>query len=401
MILQFDQLLDFFYALNNPANVFSAFVAYLGAALIIIIMRVSLFLGYQAQRTIINFNLKPVKTLGELKDARPNILTKTAKDYVSLCESGITTADVKDIAQSNVDRLSFFWWSLSGILRFVEVFERSVVLVGLLLAIIFEPARIAFGLIAVALWLLLCLCAAIFDARLAGERLTSEITTYVSREAAKFFTPDFVASITALRNTLSNAIEIQSDSFASASRAMSESLSASISTSLGDMSRSIEHTLIRLADADTLLKEPLSRWNEQISSAAQLQSGANQSSERLMHVMTQFSDIAGTLAGMLGELEKHSPDKVVREYESTLEDLTRKLGDGFGTILDHHVTNALKELTDGLQDNLSHMVRGNQELTQTLRQIADRLDEQGRNEVRAIAAIKEQIDMRLDEIKQK
>ncbi|MCL2616478.1 MAG: hypothetical protein FWD96_02385, partial [Defluviitaleaceae bacterium] len=261
-----------------------------------------------------------------------------------------------------------------------------------------DMARMAFGISAVALWLLLYLCSAVFDARLVREKLVDDITTYVSREVAKFFTPDITASLASLRKTLTDSIAAQSDAFTAASRSTAESLSASVSKNLGDMTRSIEHTLIKLADTDTLLKEPLSRWNEQITNAAVLQQGANQSNERLLQAITQFSDVAGTLAGMLSELEKHSPDKVVKNYDSALEDLTRKLGDGFGTMLDHHVTTALQGLASNMESNLAQMQRGNQELTQTLRQIADRLDEQSRNEIRAIAAIKDQIDMRLDEL---
>jgi len=374
-------------------------VAFAGAALAVMLLRVSLFIAYQAQRTIVGLNSRAVKSLAELKDGRAAILNKVAKDYAGLCESGITSASVRDIAATHVGKLSYFGWSFSGALNFTEGFEHSIVLIGLVLALIFEPARVAFGLSAIALWLLIRLCSSVFDADLARERLVDEVSSYISREVAKFFTPDIVANLSILRGTLSDAIEAQSDAFAAASRVMGDSLSASVSKSLGEMSRSIEHTLIKLADVDTLLKEPMSRWDGQISRAAQLQAGANQSNERLLLAMTQFSDVAGTLANMLSELEKHSPDKVVKNYEATLEDLTRKLGEGFGTILDHHVARSLKELTDGLESNLTQMTRGNQELTQTLRQIADRLDEQGRNEVRAIAAIKEQIDIRLDDMK--
>jgi len=371
----------------------------LGVALLVIIMRVSLFFAYQAQRTIVRMNSRPVKSLSELKDTRQNILSRAAKDYIAFCESGITTASVKNISELHISRLNFLGINLLAINNFTEGFERSLALVGLLLALIFEPARIAFGISAVALWLLMRLLGDIFDAKLAREHLTGEICMYVSREVAKFFTPDFTASLTALRNMLANSIEVQSDTLTSASRGISESLAASMSKSMGDMTRSIDHTLVKLADADTFLKEPLNHWNSQITRAAQLQNSANQSNERLLDAIDQFSDIANALAKMQQELEKHSPANTISNYEAILEDLTRRLGDGFGTILDQHVNRALTDIAQGLEANAANMVRSNQELTHSLRQIADRLEQQGRNETRAIAAIKEQIDMRLDEIR--
>ncbi|MCL2617426.1 MAG: hypothetical protein FWD98_00085 [Defluviitaleaceae bacterium] len=396
----FYELLQFFNAINHSGNAFAAYIALLGVAAVTAVLRISLYLVYQGQRGLVWKNSRSAaKTLHELKDGRAGILTSVAREYIGLCESGITTANVRDIADMHIGRLGAFGWSFSGVLRFAEGFERSIVPAGLLLALVFDEARIAFGLSAAALWLALRLLSAVFDVRLAREQLHHEAASYVTREAAKFFTPDITANLTILRGTLQEAIKAQSDAFSAASRMSGETVSAAVSKSLGDMSRSIEHTLIKLADVDTLLKEPMSRWNDQISRAAQLQHGANQSNERLLHAITQFSDVAGTLANMLTELERHSPDKAVKNYESVLEDLTRKLGEGFGTMLDHHVSRSLNNLTSGLEDSVSNMTRTNQDLAQTLRNIADRLDEQGRNEVRAIAAVKEQIDIRLDELR--
>jgi len=400
MFTQFEWLFQIFNAVNSYENAFIAYVIYLGIALVVVLLRVGLFFGYQAQRTIVSMNARPVKSLSELKDARHNnILARVARDYIGLCESGVTTVDVKSISELHVSKLNFLGLSLPALNNITEGFERNFALVGLLLALIFEPARIAFGLSAVALWLLIRLLNSVFNAPLIRDHLTNEVFMYVSREVAKFFTPDLTASLTALRNTLSNAIEVQSDTLASASRGTSESLSAAVSKSMSDMTRSIDHTLVKLADADTFLKEPLSHWNNQINRAAQLQDNENQSNERLLHAIAQFSDVANALVDMQRELEKHSPAKTVKSYETALEDLTARLSGGFGTMLDQHVNRALADLTQGLEYNAETLVRSNQELTQILRQIADRLDEHGRSETRAIAAIKEQIDMRLDELK--
>jgi len=399
MFTQFEQLFQIFNAINSYENAFIAYIVFLGVALVVILLRITLFFVYQAQRTIVRMNSRPIKNLGELKEARhSNILTRVAKDYFGLCEAGVTTADTKAISEWHVSKLNFLGLRLPGINSFTEGFERSIALIGLLLALIFEPARIAFGLTAIVLWLLIRLFSSAFNANLAREHLTNEVFMYVSREVAKFFTPDLTASLTALRNTLSNAIDVQTDALASASHGTGESLSAAVNKSMGDMTRSIDHTLVKLADADTFLKEPLSHWNNQINRAAQVQDSANQSNERLLDAIAEFSDIADALVDIQHELEQHSPANTVRNYEATLEDLTARLGSGFGTMLDQHVNRALQDLAQGLEHNAENMVRSNQELTSVLRQIADRLDEQGRNETRAIAAIKEQIDMRLDEV---
>ena len=347
-----DGIFVFFDLLNQQQNAYVAYVAYIGLVVAVVGGRAAIFFVIEAQRAVIGLGAKPIRSLTELRGAKPSVVTRAAKEYLELCEAGMINADVRAIAQRHLNRLVPYPEIPGGL---------GLLLVGLGLALVFDAARAAFGLSAVAAFVLSVVLGGILDITRAKERFCDDICSWIWKNVGRFFAPDVNANLISLRNTMDDAIRKQSDTMGASLRESSETMAASMKQGISEMSRGMEFGMLKLQ-------------------------------ERLLADLASLGACAETFSRYREELEKNEPERLVRSYEASLEESISKLGEGMGERLAHTTRMLLADFEKSAAD----ILYTNRELERTMTRLAEELGEERRNAVRVAAEIRDQVVQSLE-----
>ncbi len=436
-----EDLLFFFEQLNRPENNIIVLIVFICAFVIVQVLRLITCASYQTHLTIFNFSAKEVKVKSEIKDTKCNILNKSVKEYIKFGEKGLSYIDTKSISYKNVLHLSFLGWNLNSMSNLIEAFEKGFIWIGILLTIVFEYYRIVYSITTVASFILTGLFSSIFDYKLVREKLIENLTEYLNCQIGQFYANDLNVSVSNLKNEISDSILKQSENIGNSIKKMGLDLSGVLQLSVQEMSRSIEKTVTKISDIDLILQQPLEKWKTAIESATNIQNKINESFENLKGIVDNFKNASNTLevslysnsqkvleqnekisecinelisvtknlqlnsestatinqsiSKQLDYVEKNQLilEDTLCKYEASIENLTLKMGDGLGKILDYHIQSAYNSLNENLKDNIMRIVNTNNELVSRLQKLFENLAEQNRIETQAILKMKEQINI--------
>jgi len=442
-----DQFNELYLFLNTPQNSFNIFIGFTVLALSAAVLRIIVAAGYGAQLALFQLAAKEIKSISETKDTRSPLLNRIIKDYIRTGDKGVVPKSAQAVVERHINRLNVLGWGYGGMSAFVLSIESSIVFLGLILAFVFEEFRYVFAISAVAAFVAHRIIAALFDFASARERLSLETAEYVDREIGQFYSGDSASLILRLKNELSASMTRQSETLSDGIKKMGENMSAAMQLSLREMSRSIDSTMIRVSDFGGELSAPLDKWKKAVGEAAAAQdkfgfgiksfdkisddlresaktlsaalAGHSEAmraqGEAMRGEMAALTEIAAALKGSSGPLltqgdgiagqlkyierNQETLEHSLQRFELIMEDMTRKLGDGFGSMIDYHVQSSYGTLNTALADNIKQIVAANNELTERMREIFEQILEQSRSESQTVLKIKEQMDLHFESLK--
>lgn len=306
---------------NNPDGFAAVMTAYLAMGALTVALRIIASVGYQSALTLFYFCAKDLNSKADLKDTVFRTLNKIVRDYIKAAEKNVSSINIHAIANKHISRLGLLGWSYAGIGKLAAGLEQGALLLGLILAFVYDEYRFAFALVAVAMFLILRLLAAFFDFANVRDRLTDEVAEYVGREVGQFYagTGDYGAAILRFSGDLQALL-----------KGYGEHMSAQITA--------LNETAARLADVGA---------------------GTAKSTE--------------TVERQLQYIERNQEllEKTVQQYEVGLVEITKKLGDGLGSIIDYHVQTAYGAINESVQNNLNKIVTSNSELLVRIQQLLE------------------------------
>ncbi|MDR2649293.1 MAG: hypothetical protein LBB94_06190 [Clostridiales bacterium] len=431
--------------LSRNENIPYVFGGYLCLCLFIIILRVIVCVGYQTHFGFFRLNAKPINVRSDLEKTRFGLLKNIIADYIKVAEKNTSGVHLNVIVRKYILRLSFIGWSYDSIERCVLGFEPMLPVIGFALAVIFsryENYNVMFGVASVAIFAILRLFAGLFDFQLVSARLSAELEEYVEREVGQFYAGDFGTILLRFKSEITTALKNQADTLGKVITNLEETLSGALRLTMKELSS-------EMTGIGTVLDKPLREWAEVLSSASAAQTKSNESMLRFETVSNQLKLAAGELDNVLkthvkslsmelakvsehidmlalsgkemkessdgykqsvGVLEEHikyieknqsALQDALGHYESSLQSITQKMGDGFGSIVDYHMAGAYQSLNSSLQNNINKITAANQELTSRLTALFEQLAEQSRSETGAIVNMNDQMNLRFEALDNK
>jgi chromosome segregation ATPase len=282
----------------------------------------------------------------------------------------------------------------------------------------------------------------VFDFQYSREKLEAEMIEYVEREVGQFYAGDFSTILLRLKNDISSALREQAVSLAHTITNLESNLSVAIGGAVAD-------SFSKIASFGSVVEKPLKDWGAALDMAAAQQAQNDKSLERFEEITANLkstSDVFAaalhrhitSLAGELSAIDKQitklsesgvalkdSNDNVkdmisvlqeqsryiesnqaalrdsLTHYEQSLESITQKMGDGFGSIVDYHMAGAAQAMNTALHANVKAITSSSQEQTTRLEGLFAQLAEQSKNETAAIINMNDQLNVRLDAIESK
>jgi len=299
-----------------------------------------------------------------------------------------------------------------------------------------------FGVAAVGIFAVMRLFAGLFDFQLVSARLSAELEEYVEREVGQFYAGDLGTVILRLKSEISSALKNQASTLGKAITSLEENLSGALNLTMKELSH-------EMSGIGAVLDKPLKEWAAALGSASAVQTKNNESLLQFEDIVNELRSAARDLEGVLkthvkslaeelgkvsghidilalsGKDLKESSDgykqsvevleghikyieknqgmlqDALGHYESSLESITQKIGDGFGSIVDYHMAGAYQSLNTALQNNINKITAANQELTARLAALFDQLADQSRNETSAIVNMNDQMNLRFEALDNK
>ena len=443
----FDQFNELYLVLNTPYNSFYVFICFIALTLIAILLRIIVYAGYRAQLALFRFNAKDIKSKSEIKETHSPFLNRAVKDYIRTGDKNVSPRSAREVVDKHINRLNLLGWGYGGVSAFVAAIEGNIIFLGIILAFVFEDFRYVFAVGAVTSFIVVRLLAAIFDIASVRERLAQEASEYIDREIGQFYAGDFGSQITRLKNELAAALLRQSEVFGESVKKMGSDISGVIKLSLQEMSKAVDSTMVRVSDFGGELSGPLENWKSAVNeavvaqdrftsgissfentskvlreSAKELAGGllghaeATGAQSRLIHeeiaklaeITAVFKEASAPLYAQGEGIEKQlayiecnqeTLGNSLQRFELVMEDITRKLGDGFGSMIDYHIQNSYSALNNALEDNIKQIVNANNELTVRMHEMVVGIYEQNRSESQAVLKIKEQMDLHFENLR--
>ena len=408
---------NFLNAGDNNIIIFSVFMA---VCLLAAALRIIACAGIQTKLSVFRYHAKPVESRADLDKIRSALLKNIVTDYIRNAEKNVSAVHLEAIVQKHMTRLNFIGWSYRGMEGFATSIEYASPLLGIILAIVFEDFRFAYGAAAALAYVVMKLLSAVFDVGLVMEKLKCELIEYVEREAGQYYAGDYGSALMMFRNEISQAMNKQSQVLGETLEGLRTGISASVEKSLAGMSVATAETVKNMGSYGEVMKTPLREWADTISEASGLQAESGEAArlmiksgeiiaEELNGMKNHVSAISESAKAIqesqrgvrslteLVEKNQTALEKSLQHYETSLKRLTEQIGDGFGSMLEYHLQNSYKNINDDLKANIGRITAGNTELIQRLQELFGQMAEQSRNETAAIINMNEQMNMRFDE----
>ncbi|MDR1542048.1 MAG: hypothetical protein LBU32_29545 [Clostridiales bacterium] len=435
----FDFFQRIFDILNNYTYIIVVFAVFLCVFAAAILLRIFVCVGYQTQYAMFRMNSKPISAKADLDKIKIGILRGVILDYIKTAEKNSSGVHLDAIVKKHILRLSFMGWSYDSIERLLSVLELSLPMAGVVLAYIFSDEKAAYGISAVAMLVVFRIFASLFDFTLSKSKLSSEMIEYVEREVGQFYAGDFGSVLIRFKNETSSALKRQAETLKEVIAKLEENLSGAMRLTMKEISG--EMALIGAA-----LDEPLRKWSQAIEETASLQAKSSEalsdmnelaktlraSGESLEYSLRSHSEkLGGQFSAFLGHMDKMSDsgrrladtyegfkeacvqlekqigyidanqgvlEKALTQYELSLTEMTAKMGDGFGSILDYHATNSYSALNEGLQSTVRSIASSNKEVLERMQELFEQLALSIRSEAGAIMNMNEQIGLHFDSL---
>jgi len=373
-------------------------LCFAGVTLLSLVLRISACIGYQTQFTVYKYYGKEINVKSDIVNVKSGLIAKAVSEYMKSHEKGTSQVSSQAAVNKNVAEMGFLFWKFDSMAVFIRSYENSILLIGLLLALLLDH-QVFFGVMAVSLFILTRVFASLFDFDLAKARLVNEITLYLDREIGQFYTPDLNAGVNKLRLELTEAAAKQAAVFNDAVTKLGEDLSAAVKSSLDEIA----------------LDETINEWKKAVDAAASCQGAVNAETgalksavETLKNSMNAFNnavvEYSGTVRANADQINSHFISRDIIEknqsflnesfnkFELSLQDITGKLGNSLASIIDFRVQSSYNALNESLTENIKQIVNSNNELLVRLQRLFDGFREQSAAETQAIMRIKEQME---------
>ncbi|MDR2939064.1 MAG: hypothetical protein LBV08_01950, partial [Clostridiales bacterium] len=287
---------------NGPEAI-NILAAYLSVTAFIILLRIIITSGYQAQYIIFSVKTKKgtikadvdateysvsedgVETSPKpVKKSKFGLVSRVMNDYRQSRERGVSDINTGFLINKQLLRLKFIIWPYKSMESFVESFEVGLLLIGILLTIYLEQKQL-FTLLTVASFVIIKIIASFCDYKLIKERIICELTEYVERELADITNMDLNTSISKFSREVYTAIMKQSDIIKDSVDKMGSNLTGALALSVSEMTKAVEVSLNKSSRFSEELEKPLQNWVESINSAGLVQEKINVASESLTEVI--------------------------------------------------------------------------------------------------------------------
>jgi len=446
------------YGVINP-NEQLMLLGLVGAAVLCLLLRIVLVVGYQGQSALVSLFSKEMKSKEDIDALKIGPFARAAKEYVVLGDRGVTRIDTRAIVERNTLKMSFLFWNFKSIETFVTAIEWSILPMGLLFALFAETlGRPTFLVFIVCTFLAARVLASFIDFNVCKNKFITNTVYLLDKEIGRFYASDSAAALTVLQTELKNSMKAQGELLAASIEKMGADFSATVAESLNGMTAGVERTaeavvknteslLNNMSSYTLMLSKPLDDWSKAIAAAGELQAGLNTSlgaintaisyfastmsgsgtvlsdfkaelAANTQAVSTQIEQLATALEasrvnseafaqrGLVAEEQmqtvrthQETLEKSIQQYEVSLRDITVQLGESMGKMVDFHLQQSYGALTDGVKESLSRIMTGNNELLTRLQDLFAQMQGQSRSETAAIISIKDQMDLHFTELK--
>ncbi len=436
-----------FNVLNTPLYSLYIFIGFVSLAALVLVFRLIVCINYKAVLAIFRINAKEMKVRTDIKDTGSHFLNKVVRDYIKIGDKGVSPRASKNIVDKHIGRLNFLGISYDALENVVMGIEKNIVFLGIILTLVFEDYRYTFAISTVAAFIVLRIFAALFDFTTIKHRTSLEISEYVDREIGQFYAGDSGTLMLRLKTELTESLNKQTENIGQSVLKMGMDLSNIMQLNLQEMSKAIDKTMLKISDFGGELGKPLEMWKTAIHETETAQNKFTQSlqafeetavkisstSNNLSSSMGEYSEIINTQAKFVSEqisslkeiaeglkenskplmtihdtlgsnlkyVEKNQEllETSLQRYETNMEQLVSKIGDGMGSIIDFHMQNSYKSMNQGLEDNIKKIVLANNELILRLQELFEQIHEQSRSETKAIRQVKEQMDIHFENLR--
>ena len=399
-------------------------------------MRIALFLSYKGSMTLVNYASKNVKTKEDIaklpKGALAGPFPRAAREYAAMTEKGVKI-DTLELARMDVLRNHLFIFNFKSMERFIHGLEWAFLPFAVLFVLAAE-ARMEFVVLAAIVYMLMRISAAFVDIEAAEERYVSTLSHILSRDIGRFYPSDTSAAIYTFGDDLKTYLNRQAGMFSDVLNKINSEFTGAISNNITAMAKGLDSTLNAISKQESL-NEALSKWTEAIDKAAELQKTTGSASEKteaavsnlaatlktagndislyskaMQEGRSELKEDMGRLSGAIEKLNELSANiglhsdavsdelKLVREYQRVLEtsvaqyetsmkDLTAKMGDALGKIIAYHLDASSESISNSIADSLKQVIAKNTEHAQQIRNIFQEIQEQSKHQTQLLLRI--------------
>jgi len=238
-------------------------------------------------------------------------------------------------AERAVSGLHFFGLKHTAIMPFVEKTEYAMLAAGVLFAFIFPQEAAVYGFVAVLVFFSFRVAALFFDMHESRKQLVNEVMDFLQLEIAVKYATDTTTALVHLKSDLTEAIANMADTFCGIPGGAEQLALASE----------------KILSASDLL-------------AAQMKGHAGALSEQLFTLVSAIEEMKAeikllhtmqsALAKQSGFIETNQAalQNSLHAYETSLQDLTRTVGDGLGAFINLHSQTAAQTINDAMRANI-------------------------------------------------
>jgi len=362
-----------------------------------LLLRVVIFIGYGARYGSFKLNSKDLKSKSEILSLKNGITARIAKDYAHSCERGAAHTGAMAITKRHLLNQRLIYWTFDSISRFITGIEAAIPFLGIILILSFNNPGF-FAILTFIIFAVTRVVAATCDYEHTYASLESEITTYLEREVGRFYILDTRTGLTKLNKTMLDAAARQASETDTSIARLSENLSGALKLTVGEMQKNIEDTVRIINSYGDVLRKPLNEWNAAVTNAAKTQDRINEAAANLKTAsdfaaanFKEYLTNKTSLDNALGYIEDNQA--ALREsldrYELALEQMTVRLGDALGSILNHHIEGAYANLNTQLSENIDKILCSNQGLQDAMQSLFAEMTEHMKALFQAVVNFKE------------
>lgn len=410
-----------------------AFIAYF-------VLKILLFLFYKSQYAIFNLNIKDINKEADIKDGKCKILNKVVKRYIKSVKKGISYVDTKTIVKNQVIKLNFLGINYASIENFLFGFEYIFIISGILFYISFGYENIMI-VVAVIAFIAVKLINSIFDIKSIRERFIDEMTEYVNREIGQFFINDLAMSIQNFKSEMKDIFNIQTKSINEAILNSLETLANAVIVSNKELNNNVNNNIKIIAETANEFNKPIENWKNTLNESINVQENINQAIIKMNNIITVFEtstknlseelekhskvylnysdsvkDEIKNLSSMVSELEKCNKenqkfsnlineqisyteknqkllDESIQKYELMLENITSKMGESFGSIVEYQIKDFYNKMSENINGDIIKFSNSSNNLVEQMKELFSNMSEQSKLETAAITKMKEQIEI--------
>ncbi len=427
MISLFYDVFNYFNISDNDTQTILEVLFF--ACVFCLMLRIIVFLNYRAHISILPWRSKKIKSERDLEElsTKRTFLSRIINDYTAFKGREVGAISVRAIAEKHINRLNFLGIPFGAVERFVSTFEWGFLICGGLFVLISDNKLPIFVLIAIA-YGILKLSSLLFDIRNCREILLNNVICYIDKEISQYFATDTMSAVLALKNEIKLSLDHQTANLSGAISAMGirneENFKAAFDRIVKICAEAMEayksFPLIISSSADKIaqntdtLNETLSILKE--SSEKYIGSISSQQKELTLHLnklneLTEYLKQSADFSTAKGSgieqelayirLNQQTLSETLVQFELALKETTSGIGDGLGKIIDFHVDEGYKRLSDGLIEDFSRIIAGNEQLIERLSEFFGELKSHYDSQALGVIGLKEQIDLNFETMKKK